>query len=128
MKHHLRVARPTNNPDEIIRFYKDGLGFKILSFFEDHDGFDGIILGHPHMDYHLEFTHQKGKKVPDASTKENLLVFYIPEKKELENLIGKMSQLGYHPVKSQNPYWDLNGKTFEDVDKYRVVLYHSIWK
>jgi len=128
MKHHLRVARPTNNPDEMIRFYKDGLGFKILSFFENHDSFDGIILGHPTMDYHIEFTSQKGITVPPAPTKENLLVFYIPDKNEWKNVIERMIGLGYNPVKSENPYWDAKGKTFEDADQYRVVLYNGIWK
>ncbi len=41
----LRVARPTDNLDRLIRFYRDGLGLQILYRFENHDGFDGVMLG-----------------------------------------------------------------------------------
>jgi len=30
-------------------------------------------------------------------------------------------------VKAFNPYWDKNGKTFEDPDGYRVVLQRASW-
>jgi hypothetical protein len=41
----LRVARPTDNLDELVRFYRDGLGLEILFRFENHEGFDGVMLG-----------------------------------------------------------------------------------
>jgi hypothetical protein len=31
------------------------------------------------------------------------------------------------PVPSANPYWDRKGRTFEDVDGYRVVLQNDVW-
>ena len=37
---HLRVARPTDKPVEVVKFYKDGLGFEVLYQFTDHDGFE----------------------------------------------------------------------------------------
>ena len=30
-------------------------------------------------------------------------------------------------VPSHNPYWDVRGKTFEDLDGYRVVLEQAEW-
>ncbi len=45
MNAHLRVARPTDQMTEIIRFYRDGLGLEVLGSFEGHDGFDGVMLG-----------------------------------------------------------------------------------
>jgi hypothetical protein len=45
-KAHLRVARPTDNLVEVMKFYRDGLGFEVLYEFKDHDGFDGVMLGH----------------------------------------------------------------------------------
>jgi hypothetical protein len=34
----LRVARPTDNLKAISKMYMDGLGFKLLGSFEDHNG------------------------------------------------------------------------------------------
>lgn len=42
---HLRVARPTDHLNEILRFYRDGLGLDVLYEFTDHEGFDGVMLG-----------------------------------------------------------------------------------
>ena len=43
----LRVARPSDDLDALLRFYRDGLGLELLGGFEGHDGFDGVMLGHP---------------------------------------------------------------------------------
>lgn len=124
---HLRVARPTDNVFDILRFYRDGLGFEVIDSFEDHEGFDGVMLGHSNHSYHLEFTHHRGYQVGKAQTQENLLVFYFPDQSEWQQAIDRMIEQGYRPVKSYNPYWDLRGKTFEDADGYRVVLQGAGW-
>ena len=126
-KAHLRVARPTDNLAEVIRFYRDGLGFEIISSFEDHQGFDGVMLGHASLAYHLEFTHDREHGAGRAPTEENLLVFYLPEEGEWKRAVDRMIEQGYEPVKSYNPYWDVQGKTFEDADGYRVVLQCAAW-
>ncbi len=126
-KAHLRIARPTDNIQELLRFYQDGLGFEIIDSFEDHQGFDGIMLGHPSMSYHLEFTHHRGHHTGKAPTEENLLVFYLPDEAEWQQAVGRMIQQGSQPVTSYNPYWDVRGKTFEDPDGYRVVLQNAAW-
>jgi hypothetical protein len=59
----LRIARPTDHLTAIAEMYATGLGFTVLAQFEDHEGFDGIILGHPQQPYHLEFTTQREHKV-----------------------------------------------------------------
>jgi catechol 2,3-dioxygenase-like lactoylglutathione lyase family enzyme len=123
----LRVARPTDNLPEIVRFYRDGIGLDVLTSFENHEGFDGVMLGREGLPYHLEFTHHHDHQVGRAPTQDNLLVFYIPEKEEWIRAVECMRQHGYEPVKSYNPYWDKDGKTFEDVDGYRVVLQNSTW-
>jgi catechol 2,3-dioxygenase-like lactoylglutathione lyase family enzyme len=124
---HLRIARPTDQMAEIIRFYCDGLGFELLGSFEDHDGFDGVMLGWRGAAYHLEFTHQRGHHPAKAPTQDNLLVFYLPDAVEWQKAVERMGAHGYVPVKSGNPYWDLLGKTFEDVDGYRIVLQRAAW-
>ena len=79
---HLRIARPTDRLDEIERQYVDGLGFERLGGFRDHDGFDGVMLGHPGAGYHLEFTREAGVPAGGAPSPEHLLVFYLPEEAE----------------------------------------------
>jgi catechol 2,3-dioxygenase-like lactoylglutathione lyase family enzyme len=81
-KAHLRVSRPTDNLAEVMQFYRDGLGFEVLYEFNDHDGFDGIMLGHKGAAYHLEFTHKQGHTTARAPTEDNLLVFYLPDEAE----------------------------------------------
>lgn len=48
---HLRVARPSDDLEAVVRFYRDGLGFSVLYEFKDHDGFDGVMLGFPGASY-----------------------------------------------------------------------------
>ena len=40
--------------------YVAGLGLTALASFADHNGFDGVILGHGAQPYHLEFTARRG--------------------------------------------------------------------
>lgn len=124
---HLRIARPTDRMEAIIRFYRDGLGFTALGAFEDHDGFDGAMLGHPGAPYHLEFTHKAGHVVGRAPTDDHLLVFYLPVREEWERATRHMEAHGHEPVPAFNPYWDRRGRTYSDPDGYRVVLQHGGW-
>ena len=127
MKAHLRVARPTTNIEELIHFYGDGLGFEVIASFWDHDGFDGVMLGHSDEQYHLEFTRKQGHVAGRAPTEDNLLVFYLPDSEEWQQAVQRMLDCGYQPLPAFNPYWDVRGKTFEDVDGYRVVLQNAAW-
>jgi catechol 2,3-dioxygenase-like lactoylglutathione lyase family enzyme len=124
----LRVARPTDDLEAVTRFYRDGLGFEVIASFTDHAGFDGVMLGHAGGAYHLEFTHQRGHSVGRAPTAEDLLVFYLPDRIEWEQAVQRMIDRGYSPTASYNPYWDVNGKTFEDPDGYRIVLQNAAWR
>ena len=123
----LRIARPTDNIQLIAQMYQLGLGFELLGQFEDHQGFDGIIIGHPEHGYHLEFTHHRGTRVGRAPTQDNLMVFYIPNAEEWRQQGEQMEKAGFAKVVSYNPYWDQTGSTFEDADGYRVVLARRDW-
>lgn len=123
----LRVARPTNDIKPLLRFYVNGLGLTVLCEFENHDGFDGVMLGHPNSPYHFEFTRRAGHDAGRAPTEDNLLVFYIPEKMTWKDAVRRMVDAGFKSVKSFNPYWDRQGLTFEDPDGYRIVLQCGQW-
>jgi catechol 2,3-dioxygenase-like lactoylglutathione lyase family enzyme len=100
-----RIARPTDRLDEVIRFYRDGLGLEVIGSFEDHAGYSGVMLGLPGHEYHLEFTsHTMGSPCP-APTKDNLLVFYIPDTEAITHLIEHLNAVGYFAVQPENPYW-----------------------
>lgn len=119
---HLRVARPTNNIAALLLFYRDGLGFEVLGRFADHQGFDGVMLGHKNAPYHLEFTHKRGHDAGRAPSQGNLLVWYLPQADDYNSALTRMKQAGFASVTSFNPYWDACDTTFEDPDGYRVVL------
>jgi len=123
----LRIARPTDSIEALLPFYVDGLGFQVLTRFNDHQGFSGVVLGHPGQAYHLEFTQHYGHKVGRAPSTDNLLVFYLPQRLAYQAGIGAMVDAGFKPVASLNPYWQQHGMTFEDPDGYRVVLANKNW-
>ena len=123
----MRVVRPTDNLAAIGEMYAKGLGFEVLAEFEDHRGFDGVILGHPKQSYHIEFTSERGHEVGKAPTRDHLLVFYVPGNDDWEAGCAQMISAGFREMPSYNPYWDLHGRTFEDIDGYRVVLQNAAW-
>jgi catechol 2,3-dioxygenase-like lactoylglutathione lyase family enzyme len=125
---HLRVARPTDDLEAVVRFYRDGLGLDVLSEFNAHDGFDGVMLGRKGAGYHLEFTRKAGHPAGKAPTEDNLLVFYLPDRAEWQRAVDRLQRHGYESVPAFNPYWDRHGKTFADPDGYRVVVQNAAWQ
>ncbi|MFM0629770.1 VOC family protein [Paraburkholderia xenovorans] len=123
----LRVARPTNDLHKVADFYTRGLGFEVLASFENHEGFDGIIVGRRGCPWHIEFTHQHGVTVERAPATEHLLVLYLPERDSWSAAVERLEALGMSACESENPYWDRQGKTFEDPDGYRIVLQNAAW-
>jgi catechol 2,3-dioxygenase-like lactoylglutathione lyase family enzyme len=123
----LRVARPTDDIDALLPFYRDGLGLHILYRFEGHDGFDGVILGRSGAPYHFEFTRKRGHAAGRAPTEDNLVVLYHADAGDWHAAVGRMHDAGFDPVPSFNPFWDRNGMTFEDPDGYRIVLQNGAW-
>lgn len=121
----VRVARPTDRLEEVRRFYCEGLGLEVIDSFEGEEGYRGIMIGLPGHEYHLEFTeHESGSPCP-APSKDNLLVFYIPDREAIERLVCHLRGLGCYPVPPENPYWAGQGVTFEDPDGWRVVLMNT---
>lgn len=117
----LRVARHTKNLDQMIKFYRDLLGMKILGSFENHENYSGVFLGFLNENWHLEFTVSDEKPVhkPDE---DDLLVFYMDSRDEFENMLEKFVSAGIKQVKPKNPYWGKSSATFTDPDGYRIVL------
>jgi YycE-like N-terminal domain len=70
----VRVARPTDQLDQVVSFYTEGLGLPELLRFDDHDGYAGVMLGLPGADYHLEFTSHADGSPGAAPSRDNLPV------------------------------------------------------
>ncbi|MFD0770496.1 VOC family protein [Bacillus sp. CGMCC 1.60114] len=120
-----RIARPTDKLEEVIKFYEEGLGLKRIGEFHNHEDYDGVMFGLPGVEYHLEFTrHMNGSPCP-APTKDNLLVFYFPDKSEIEKIHHRLNTMGYDEVEPENPYWKEKGITIEDPDGWRIVLMNT---
>ncbi|MDQ0351896.1 putative glyoxalase superfamily protein PhnB [Alkalibacillus filiformis] len=118
----VRIARPTDQFDDVIDFYKNGLGLTEIERFKGNSGYEGIILGLPDVNCHLEFTrHVDGSPCP-APTKDNLLVFYITDEEEINKVVNRLNGMGYEEVEPENEYWKEKGVTIEDPDGWRVVL------
>ena len=123
---HLRVARPTDDLEPLADMYREGLSLMVVAEFRGHDGFDGVVLGRPGLGYQIEFTRQEGHPAGRAPTKDNLLVFYHPERADWAAACVRMEAAGFKRAKSWNPYWDAQGRTFEDPDGYRVVIQNAV--
>src|SRR3954452_4051155 len=119
----MRVARHTELLDEIVAFYRDGLGLREIGGFRDHDGYDGVFLGLPGTSAHLEFTAGGGARAP-ASHPESLLVLYMGDDAAVAEVVARV---GARPVAAVNPYWTAHGVTLEDPDGFRVVLVPERW-
>ena len=118
-----RIARPTNQLEAVIEFYTKGLGLTIIGQFSAHDGYDGVMLGLRDHTHHLEFTQHISKHPLPEPTQENLLVFYFDDHQQYLEANLHLQRLNHYPVKPENPYWVGKSETYEDPDKWRVVLF-----
>lgn len=127
MQAHLRIARPVTDIGRSVAMYRSGLDLLEIGRFENHAGFDGVMLGKPGLDYHFEFTYCVTHPVSPAPTPEDLVVFYLPDLEGWRKQCASMLQAGFLEVNAFNPYWRQRGRTFEDHDGYRVVLEQAAW-
>ena len=127
MDAHLRIARPVTDLERSVNMYRHGLRLGEIGRFEDHDGFDGVMLGIGGQGFHFEFTRHRAEPVTPAPTPEDLLVFYVPNYDAWQRTCAEMIDAGFREVPSFNPYWNVKGRTFEDPDGYRVVIQQDRW-
>lgn len=116
-----RAARHTTDLNRIIDFYGRILGLKVLAQFKAHNNYDGVFLGLPGADWHLEFTISDIAPIhlPDD---DDLLVFYAETVTEFNSIKEKFIAENIKPSAPKNPYWEKNGITFEDPDGFRIVI------
>jgi len=119
----LRVARHTERLDEVVAFYRDGLGLPAIGGFRDHDGYDGVFLAVPGTGAHLELT-TGGRHAAPVPHPESLLVLYLGDEEAVRAVVARVDVV---PVAPANPYWAEHAVTIEDPDGFRVVLVPDRW-
>lgn len=124
---HMRIAKPVTDLERASRMYSQGLGIHKIAEFNDHDGFDGIMLGREDLGWHIEFTFCHKHPVQPVPCEEDLLVLYYADKNEWMHVCERVVDVGFIVTTSFNPYWDVNGKTFVDPKGYRVVIQNKAW-
>ena len=117
----LRIARHTNDLEKIKSFYIDILGLELMGTFENHDNYDGVFIGKPNLDWHLEFT-KSNDLANHIFDEDDILVFYPETILEFKALIDNLLNNAFSIITSKNPYWNKNGKMFLDPDGHRIVL------
>ena len=117
----LRQAKHTSDLEKITAFYTRVLGLEILGEFRDHEGYDGVFLGHKNAQWHLEFTtsSEPPRHKPDE---DDLLVFYPESIAEYNALQQRLLQNGILRQVAKNPYWNENGFCFLDPDGFLLVI------
>ena len=88
----LRIARHTERLDEVVAFYRDGIGLTEIGGFRDHDGYDGTFLAVPGTGAHLEFTAGGGHGAP-APHPESLLVLYLGDEETVRRSPGASASI-----------------------------------
>jgi hypothetical protein len=116
-----RYARHTNNIDRLSDFYTAVIGLDIIGRFEKHDNYRGVMLGHSHCNWHLEFT-ESDKKAKHQADEDDLMVFYVNSNEELNAIKRDALIFGYRIFNSRNPYWTKHGIELRDPDDYGIIL------
>jgi catechol 2,3-dioxygenase-like lactoylglutathione lyase family enzyme len=114
----VRIARHTEDLDEVVGFYRDRIGLPETGRFQDHAGYDGVFLEIPGGDAELEFTSGGGHDAPTAHA-ESLLVLYLDSQEQIDAITTRLDTA---PVTPANPYWQRTAVAFEDPDGFQVLL------
>jgi catechol 2,3-dioxygenase-like lactoylglutathione lyase family enzyme len=120
----VRVARQTARLPAIVAFYRDGLGLEEVGRFENHEGYNGVLLAVSGTGTHLEFT-ATDHLPPPVPHPESLLVLYLGSQAAVDRVLGRLKA---DIVPPQNPYWNRHALTVEDPDGFRVVLSARRWE
>jgi hypothetical protein len=123
----VRIARPVGDPARSVGMYRLGLDMQEIGRFQNHAGFDGVMLQIEGQGFHFEFTYCRVHPVDPRPTAEDLLVVYLPDAMEWENRCKSMLDAGFQEIEPFDPYWKARGRTFQDPDGYIVVIQQAAW-
>lgn len=116
-----RYARHTYNLNAITAFYTNVLGLERLGGFENHSNYNGVFIGLPNLNWHLEFT-ESNEKADHNPDEDDLIVFYVKSKEKFDEIREKANQFKVPIVQSKNPYWQTHGIELRDPDNFGIIL------
>lgn len=119
-----RYARHTSDLRRIEDFYTRIVQLEKLGEFKNHFAYDGIFLGLPGADWHLEFTVSNHKPT-DQYDDDDIIVFYVHSVTEMDELKYLLQKSNIQTEKPRNPYWSENGIMVSDPDGHNLIF---TWK
>jgi catechol 2,3-dioxygenase-like lactoylglutathione lyase family enzyme len=117
------VARPSADLAAAKAFYVDALGLTFEGDFENHAGYDGLLLSTGDPGYELELTHRADQGPCRPPCGDHLIVLYFADSAAMQAAAQRVQAHGHGPVAPLNPYWIGKSLTFADPDGWRVVLF-----
>lgn len=118
----VRYARQTDRLAHVVAFYRDVVGLLVIGGFENHDGYDGVMLGLPGEAVHLEFTTRAAGSPGQAGGADDLLVLYV-DTDTIGQVAERAGAAGSPVEAAENPYWSGVGAVLiRDPDGRRLVL------
>lgn len=122
----LRVARHCREPFALAAQYVAGLGFHEIGRFNDHAGFDGVMIGLHSATWHLEFVAGPHPRTA-VPAQEDALVLYLPNQLAWRWACAAATDAGFAVVPAANPYWRDHGASFADSEGFRLILARQAW-
>lgn len=116
------MARANDDLAAQLALWGDGVGLATLASFENHAGFDGVVLGRPGASWHLELTRHRGRPVIRLPDPDDLLVLYEPDDAAWRARVARMREASFAPVSPHDPWWEGRADPFADPDGWRLVL------
>src|SRR3954447_5483629 len=110
----LRVARHTERLDEVVEFYRDGIGLTEVGGFRGHAGYDGGFLAVPGTGAHLALTAAARHGAPTSRLEltgggehgaprphpESLSVLYLADRAVVDRPLRRVA---VEPIAPANP-------------------------
>jgi catechol 2,3-dioxygenase-like lactoylglutathione lyase family enzyme len=119
----LRVARHTERLDEVVAFYRDGIGLTEIGGFRDQMATTACSSRCPAA----APTRADGRRPARcAGAASGVAARALPRRRKAVRTVA--ARLGVDPTPPANPYWAEHGVTFQDPDGFRVVLVPERWE